>query len=222
MKVSLNKPEPTQAGQYGLPPAQTGTNNLAVVSLVFGILNWLLLPFIGSLVAIITGHMARGQIKQTGQDGGGMALAGLILGYVWWALLVPILGILAAIALPAYQGYVERAQTVQLTQPLEVLRHQVELDILSGQAVADINRDQASVAANKTLFTELEVAEGIIHAEYSQDSKVPAAMRGQSLLAEPEVEADGKVTWYCETEMADQYLPDLCFEDDGAAAASAP
>ena len=55
MKVSLNKPEPTQAGQYGLPPAQTGTNNLAVVSLVFGILNWLLLPFIGSIVAIITG-----------------------------------------------------------------------------------------------------------------------------------------------------------------------
>ena len=49
MKVSLNKPEPTQAGQYGLPPAQTGTNNLAVVSLVFGILNWLLLPFIGSI-----------------------------------------------------------------------------------------------------------------------------------------------------------------------------
>ena len=137
-------------------------------------------------------------------------------------LVVVIIGILAAVAVPAYQSYVERAQTVQLTQPLEVLRHQVELDIFNDQALADINRDQASVAADKALFTELEVTEGIIYAEYSQDNKVPAAMRGQSLLAEPEVEADGKVTWYCETEMDDEYLPDLCFEDDEAVAASNP
>jgi hypothetical protein len=43
-------------------------------------------PFIGAIVAVITGHMARRQIRQTGEEGNGLALAGLILGYVHLAL----------------------------------------------------------------------------------------------------------------------------------------
>src|SRR6266851_5686075 len=37
---------------------------------------------LGGLVAIITGHVARSQIKRTGEAGEGLALAGLIAGYV--------------------------------------------------------------------------------------------------------------------------------------------
>ena len=44
------------------PMRQTST--LAVVSLVFGILGWTLLPFLGSLVAVVCGHMARGEIRR--------------------------------------------------------------------------------------------------------------------------------------------------------------
>lgn len=62
------------------------TSSLAVVSLVFGILSWCLLPFVGAIVAIICGHMARGEIRRAAADhrmeGDGMALAGLVLGYV--------------------------------------------------------------------------------------------------------------------------------------------
>ena len=36
------------------------TSSLAVTSLVFGILSWCVLPFVGAIVAIICGHMARG------------------------------------------------------------------------------------------------------------------------------------------------------------------
>ena len=46
---------------------------------------------IGALIAIITGHMARGQIRRTGETGNGLALAGLILGYVHLLLGVVIL-----------------------------------------------------------------------------------------------------------------------------------
>jgi hypothetical protein len=35
----------------------------------------------GGILAIIFGHVARGQIRQTGESGGGLAIAGLILGY---------------------------------------------------------------------------------------------------------------------------------------------
>lgn len=63
-------------------------SSMAVVSLVFGILGWTLLPFLGSLVAVITGHMARGEIRRAAGhlEGDGLAVAGLVLGWVSLAL----------------------------------------------------------------------------------------------------------------------------------------
>ncbi len=80
------------------PPA----SGLAIVSLVFGIVSWVAVPLLGSLVAIITGHLARGEVKRSGGrvGGGGMAVAGLILGYTSVALLcTAIVGIALATAL---------------------------------------------------------------------------------------------------------------------------
>lgn len=66
------------------------TSTLAIVSLIAGILSWVVVPFIGSIVAIITGHMARKEIRNDpGRfDGDGLAIGGLILGYLQFALLV--------------------------------------------------------------------------------------------------------------------------------------
>ena len=77
------------------PMRQTST--LAVVSLVFGILGWTLLPFLGSLVAVVCGHMARGEIRraQGALEGDGMAVAGLVLGYLVIGL--SVLAVMAAI-----------------------------------------------------------------------------------------------------------------------------
>jgi len=58
------------------------SNGLAVASLVLGIMSWLLCPFIGGLLAVILGHTARGQIRRTRESRGGMAMAGLVLGYI--------------------------------------------------------------------------------------------------------------------------------------------
>ena len=60
------------------------TSSLAVVSLVFGILGWTLLPFLGSLVAVVCGHMARAEIgrAQGSLEGDGLAVAGLVMGYL--------------------------------------------------------------------------------------------------------------------------------------------
>ena len=57
------------------------TNSLAIASLVTGILSWVLCPLLAAVLAVIFGHVARGQVKQSGEGGGGMAVAGLILGY---------------------------------------------------------------------------------------------------------------------------------------------
>lgn len=75
-----------------VPVRQTST--LAVVSLVAGILGWTLLPFLGSLVAIVTGHMARKEIRQDpALEGDSMAIIGLVLG--WVAVIGTLLAIIA-------------------------------------------------------------------------------------------------------------------------------
>ncbi len=60
------------------------TSTLAIVSLVFGILGWTLMPFLGNIVAVITGHLARSEIRQSHGEiqGDGLAIAGMILGYL--------------------------------------------------------------------------------------------------------------------------------------------
>ena len=71
------------------------TNNLAIVSLVSGLLGWTLLPWIGSIVAIVTGHMARAEIRRNAdtQEGDGLAIAGLVMG--WGMVALSVLAIVA-------------------------------------------------------------------------------------------------------------------------------
>jgi uncharacterized membrane protein len=78
---------------YGYPAYQPRkTNSLAVASLVCGLLE----VFFGftAIPAVILGHKALRQIRQTGEPGTGMAKAGLVLG---WAA-ITIFVILVALA----------------------------------------------------------------------------------------------------------------------------
>ena len=79
---------PYQPGYY--PAVNTPTSGLAIGALVCGILEIFTLGF-AAIPAVILGHMARTQIRQTGERGDGMAIAGLVLGYLGigiWALLI--------------------------------------------------------------------------------------------------------------------------------------
>lgn len=68
------------------------SNTLAKVSLLFGVLGLLVLPFVGQIVAIITGHLARAQIRRRGVAlrHEGLAQGGLLLGWIGLALLTLI------------------------------------------------------------------------------------------------------------------------------------
>ena len=78
---------PSVPAAYAYAPR---TNSTAVASLVFGIISWFICPFVGGLLAVILGHVARGQIRRTGEGGGGLAMAGLILGYFHLAAAVVV------------------------------------------------------------------------------------------------------------------------------------
>lgn len=104
---------PAPTGQYPMPPqypapypaaAMPGgypsapkTNGLAIASLVCSILG--LFCCFTALPGVILGHMATSQIKRTGEDGKGLAVAGLVVGYLGMGIVVLVL--LLALVFPA-------------------------------------------------------------------------------------------------------------------------
>lgn len=74
--------------------SETRTNVLAIISLISGILGVFIF---GSLIAVICGHIARGQIRESQgrETGDGLAVVGLILGYAM--LVLTVLVIIAAV-----------------------------------------------------------------------------------------------------------------------------
>lgn len=99
----LQAPVAPAAPQYAQPGPVQPTNGMATAALVLGILGFLMvLPLLGSLLGIIFGIVALGQIKQGKGSGRGIAQTGLWLGVASLVLTILIVvGIF--IALPALQ-----------------------------------------------------------------------------------------------------------------------
>jgi Domain of unknown function (DUF4190)/DUF1707 SHOCT-like domain len=95
-------PMPSPAA-YQVQTAQPPTNGMAIASLVCGLGQVVGGPFAG-IAAIILGHQARRQIRLTGQQGDGMAVTGLVLGYVGTGLAVLALVALLLIGVAVVHG----------------------------------------------------------------------------------------------------------------------
>jgi len=86
---------------------QKKTAGIAITSLVLGILGlltiWVCIGVLFAIPAVICGHIGYSRVRKSGGvlAGDGVALAGLITGYLSIAL-IPIIGLLAAIAVPAF------------------------------------------------------------------------------------------------------------------------
>jgi len=89
---------------YGYAPVAP-TNTMAILALVFA--------FIFPPVAIVLGHMAKKQIAQTGEQGEGLATAGLWVGYIFTGLyvafcalwLIMVVGIFGAAGIASSTSY---------------------------------------------------------------------------------------------------------------------
>ncbi|MBP1467146.1 DUF4190 domain-containing protein [Candidatus Chloroploca sp. M-50] len=83
----------------GYAPAVIPNSQLAVISVIMGVISWIILPVIGSIAAIIFGHLGRSEIRQSGGriGGDGLAVVGLVLGYA--QLIILVLGFCAFMAL---------------------------------------------------------------------------------------------------------------------------
>ncbi len=89
-------------------PQSAKTSGMAIASMICGILGLLL--WLPCIPAIILGHLGLSAIKKSAGalKGGGMAVAGLVMGYLMIAA-IPLIAILAAIAIPAFSSIQEKA-----------------------------------------------------------------------------------------------------------------
>jgi uncharacterized membrane protein len=77
---------PVQA--YQAP--STSTNSMAIASMVLGVAEFFTVG-LTAIPAVVCGHIARRQIRQTTERGDGLATSGLVLGYmaiIFWAVLI--------------------------------------------------------------------------------------------------------------------------------------
>jgi competence protein ComGC len=110
--------EPSLASATAVQPKNSG---LAIWSLVLGILGLTCFWLLTAIPAVICGHIAYSRIKRSAGalTGEGLALGGLITGYLSIALSIFVIPLLAAIAIP---NFVKARTTAQMNACISNLR----------------------------------------------------------------------------------------------------
>jgi hypothetical protein len=95
---------PPPAPGTPLPPSVAyprHTNGYAIAAMVLGIAGFVAIPLLGHILAVVFGYIGKGQIDRSSgaEEGRGMAIAGLVLG--WIGIALSILAIIAIIIVAA-------------------------------------------------------------------------------------------------------------------------
>ena len=128
-------------------------------------------------------------------------------------IVVAIIGILAAIAIPAYQDYTIRAQVsegINLSAGAKTAVTEYYQDV--GALPAD--NPQAGIASAGEILgryvTGVAVANGVITVTYG--SQANPIIAGRQVVLRPDTTNPGSVTWQCETAggMENKHVPASC------------
>jgi hypothetical protein len=133
-----------------IPPAmsaapQPKTSGLAIWSLVLGILSVACFSIFASIPGVICGHKALSKIKQSGGTltGQGLAIAGLVTGYIGIAWAIIFIPMMMAIAIP---NFVKARETAQMNACINNLRMidaaKNEWALESGKKPGDVPTEQ--------------------------------------------------------------------------------
>lgn len=112
----MNEPPPKN-------PTTPKNSGLAIGSLVLGILGLTCFSLISAIPAVICGHIAKDRIKRSGGAlaGDGLALAGLITGYLGIAFAIVLIPLMLAVAIPNFFKARENAQRAACVNNLRLI-----------------------------------------------------------------------------------------------------
>jgi hypothetical protein len=126
---------------------------------------------------------------------------------------VAAIGVIAAIAIPAYQDYTIRAKVSQGINQAEVAKHDVvEYYNAEGEFPGPTAAAQISDRASDGEYAEsISVVPGIgvIVVTYSEE----VLPYGGELFLEPIVATDNSISWHCSATIEDKHLPEVCREN---------
>ncbi len=112
-------PQPPAYAQSPMLPAQRArkTSGMAIASLVLGIL-WVY--WLGSILALVFGYLAKREIRDSNEpiEGNGLATAGIVLGWVGVGTLTVMIGLIAlALVFDKEEKKPSQKPTSQVTKP---------------------------------------------------------------------------------------------------------
>lgn len=127
-------------------------------------------------------------------------------------IVVAIIAILAAIALPAYQDYTTRAKVSELVIAADACKTSVA-EYYQSQAALPADLDASGCSSNATQYiTSLDVENGVITVVGETGAgALPVAAAGELVLTPTATSTDAPLGWSCTAStIAKKFLPASC------------
>lgn len=128
-------------------------------------------------------------------------------------IVIAIIGIIAAIAIPAYQNYITRAQLSEAMTISGGIRNEIASSFIGGPGTfvgIDSGTNGIPVAANVqgSYVESASVTDGVVSVTLGND--VSEYLKGEILKLTPVTTPGGTITWNCEFSGNARYLPESC------------
>ena len=126
-------------------------------------------------------------------------------------IVIAIVGIIASIALPAYQDYLARTQMTEALTLASGSKTAVA-EFFSNRGRYPATNRSAGVASPRSVtgiyVSSVSIVNGVIHA-HMRSTSISESIKGERLTLSP-VTHSGSVEWDCSSLAADKYLPSTC------------
>jgi len=141
-------------------------------------------------------------------------------------IVVAIIGILAAVAIPQYQNYISKSQVSRVMAETGAIRTAVESCMMDGVDEADCNigwtysnliGDGVDVGEQENLTVTYDLDDGSAEIEATFGGNASSAIRGKTLTwTRVDNEEDNAGAWECDTDVDDKYRPVGCGDGGNA------